>query len=91
MGTFLSQLPTTGVQLVCLDTSYRCGLNNISDERHKINNPAGVTLKDLALYMQKDQGKIKWANGWYPLYAGILESGDKDKDAADKKRGRITV
>jgi hypothetical protein len=92
LGTFLSQPPTTCVQLASVEYSSEVRFLNKEGRMHDtINNPTGVTLKDLVLYMQKDQGKIRWSSGWYPLYAGILETGNKEADAAAKENRRISL
>ena len=56
-----------------------------------IENPSGVTIRDLAMRIEQSRQTdhpIEWC---YPVYAGILESGDDEADKAEEKRGHIVL
>ena len=56
-----------------------------------IEKPSGVTIRDLAMRIEQNRQNDHASEWWYPVYAGILESGDDEADKADEKRGHIEL
>ena len=90
---FLTQPPSAKIVV------RRVNLNFYSEYRIQrlfpditIEKPSGVTIRDLAMGVEQHlQQHVYPREWWYPVYAGILESGDDEADKADEERGDIAI
>jgi hypothetical protein len=96
MRTFLTQPPTQRVAILEIEDSQQQSYYYPPSDPGciTIEESSGITIRHLKKYMKRNQGTFRTIHGWYgwyPVYAGILESGNEEADKAEKERGCIQL